>query len=123
MVKREKPSARRVPISRVRCETMAYMVFIAPKTAPMPITIPTKAARIFKHRAEIAGLVFVVFALRFGLHLHLRIGAQVLVEGADARPGWSSARSATRIRRCGSPPDRVRCSRPTSRSRTSCRRR
>ena len=44
MLKREKPSARSVPISRVRCDTMAYMVFIAPNTAPMPITMATNEA-------------------------------------------------------------------------------
>ena len=40
--RREKPSARSVPISRVRDATIAYMVFIAPNTAPMPITKATK---------------------------------------------------------------------------------
>ena len=34
---REKPSARRVPISRVRAATIAYIVFMAPNTAPMPM--------------------------------------------------------------------------------------
>ena len=45
MLRREKPSARRVPISRVRAATIAYMVFMAPNTAPMPITTETKTAR------------------------------------------------------------------------------
>ena len=42
---RENPSARSVPISRVRAATIAYMVFIAPKMAPTPITIATNPAR------------------------------------------------------------------------------
>lgn len=33
---REKPSARSVPISAVRDCTAAYIVFVAPKTAPTP---------------------------------------------------------------------------------------
>ena len=33
------PRARSVAISRVRSETAEYIVFNAPKTAPMPITI------------------------------------------------------------------------------------
>ena len=44
MLRRENPIARSVPISRVRAATMAYMVFIAPKTAPTPITTDTKVA-------------------------------------------------------------------------------
>ncbi len=44
MLRREKPSARRVPISRVRAATIAYMVFMAPNTAPPPITTETKTA-------------------------------------------------------------------------------
>ncbi len=44
MLMREKPSARRVPISRVRAATIPYIVFIAPKTAPMPMTTATKPA-------------------------------------------------------------------------------
>ena len=42
---RENPSARSVPISRVRAATSAYIVFIAPKIAPMPMMMPTKIAR------------------------------------------------------------------------------
>ena len=34
-----------MPISRVRAETMPYIVFIAPNTAPMPMTTATKPAR------------------------------------------------------------------------------
>ena len=34
-----------MPISRVRAATIAYMVLIAPNTAPMPITKATKLAR------------------------------------------------------------------------------
>ena len=45
MLMREKPSARSVPISRVRAATMPYIVFIAPNTAPMPMTTATKLAR------------------------------------------------------------------------------
>ena len=45
MLRREKPRARRVPISRVRAATMAYIVFMAPKTAPMPMTTETNTAR------------------------------------------------------------------------------
>ncbi len=41
---REKPSARSVPISRVRADTSAYIVFIAPNTAPMPMMTPTNSA-------------------------------------------------------------------------------
>ena len=41
---REKPSARRVPISAVRDATLAYIVIIAPMTAPiekmMEIVVP-----------------------------------------------------------------------------------
>ena len=33
---REKPIARSVPISAVRAWTAAYIVFVAPKTAPIP---------------------------------------------------------------------------------------
>ena len=44
--RREKPSARSVPISRVREATRPYIVFIAPKMAPMPITTPTNTASI-----------------------------------------------------------------------------
>ena len=44
--RREKPRARSVPISRVRAATIAYMVFIAPKTAPIPMTKATKVARL-----------------------------------------------------------------------------
>src|SRR5262249_46053708 len=40
--RREKPIARRVPISRVRLETWAYIVFMAPKAAPMAVKIPTR---------------------------------------------------------------------------------
>ena len=43
--RREKPSARSVPISRVRDATSPYIVFMAPNTAPMPITTPTNTAR------------------------------------------------------------------------------
>ncbi len=46
MDRREKPRARRVPISRVRAATIAYMVFMAPKTAPTPMTKATKVARL-----------------------------------------------------------------------------
>ncbi len=46
--KREKPSARSVPISRVREATIAYMVFMAPNTAPTPMTKATKAARALR---------------------------------------------------------------------------
>ncbi len=42
MLRREKPRARRVPISRVRAATIAYIVFMAPNTAPMPMTTETK---------------------------------------------------------------------------------
>ena len=45
MLRREKPSARSVAISRVRCATTAYIVFMAPKTAPIPITMATNSAR------------------------------------------------------------------------------
>ena len=44
--RREKPIARRVPISRMRAETCAYIVFIAPKDAPMAVKTPTRIARI-----------------------------------------------------------------------------
>ena len=37
MLARENPRARRVPISRVRAATIAYMVFTAPNTAPIPM--------------------------------------------------------------------------------------
>src|SRR5262245_20640415 len=39
--RREKPIARRVPISRVRAETCAYIVFIAPNEAPIAVKSPT----------------------------------------------------------------------------------
>ena len=42
--RREKPIARSVPISRVRAETCAYMVFIAPKAAPIAVKKPTMNA-------------------------------------------------------------------------------
>ncbi len=42
--RREKPIARSVPISRVRAETCAYIVFIAPKAAPIAVKIPTMKA-------------------------------------------------------------------------------
>ncbi len=45
MARREKPSARSVTISRVRAATIAYIVFMVPKTAPTPMTRATKAAR------------------------------------------------------------------------------
>ena len=44
MERREKPSARSVPISRVRAATIAYMVFMAPNTAPMPMITATNVA-------------------------------------------------------------------------------
>ncbi len=44
-LRREKPRARRVPISRVRAATIAYRVFMAPKTAPMAIVNDTKLTR------------------------------------------------------------------------------
>ena len=37
-----KPSARRVAISRARAATAEYIVFSAPKTAPMAITKATR---------------------------------------------------------------------------------
>ena len=42
---RENPSARSVAISRVRAATAAYIVFIAPKQAPIAMTMPTKKPR------------------------------------------------------------------------------
>ncbi len=45
MLARENPSARSVPISRVRAATMAFMVLTAPNTAPIPITTETNPAR------------------------------------------------------------------------------
>ena len=44
MLVREKPRARSVAISRVRWATTAYMVFIAPNTAPTAITTATNSA-------------------------------------------------------------------------------
>jgi hypothetical protein len=44
MLTLENPSARSVPISRVRAATSAYIVFMAPSTAPMPITMATNTA-------------------------------------------------------------------------------
>ena len=43
-----KPIARNVPISRVRAETCAYIVFIAPKAAPTAVKTPTRIASTFK---------------------------------------------------------------------------
>ena len=43
--RRENPIARSVPISRVRAETCAYIVFIAPKEAPIAVITPTRIAR------------------------------------------------------------------------------
>ena len=42
--RRENPIARRVPISRVRADTWAYIVFIAPNEAPIAVKIPTRTA-------------------------------------------------------------------------------
>jgi len=42
---RPKPRARRVAISRVRADTAAYIVFMAPKQAPIAMTTPTKRPR------------------------------------------------------------------------------
>ena len=52
IARRENPSARRVPISRVRAATTAYMVFMAPKTAPIPMMMATKVARPRRIRAS-----------------------------------------------------------------------
>ena len=43
--RRENPSARSVPISRVRADTCAYIVFIAPNEAPIAVKTPTRKAR------------------------------------------------------------------------------
>ena len=42
MLPREKPSTRRVPISRARRDTAAYMVFMAAKLLPIAIMMETK---------------------------------------------------------------------------------
>ena len=60
---REKPSARSVPISRVRAATSAYIVFIAPNTAPMPMMTPTNSARAVSVVAVWPGLLLVVLQL------------------------------------------------------------
>ena len=85
IARREKPSARSVPISRVRAATIAYIVFMAPNTAPMPMTTATKLASALQHAGERAGLVLVVLALLDGLELHLRLGPDPLVERGDVR--------------------------------------
>ncbi|PYQ42349.1 MAG: hypothetical protein DMF77_13170 [Acidobacteria bacterium] len=44
IARRENPRARRVPISRVRAATIAYIVFMVPNTAPRPMTTATRLA-------------------------------------------------------------------------------
>jgi hypothetical protein len=50
--RRENPRARRVPISRVRADTIAYMVFMAPNTAPKPMMIETNRASFLRMSAS-----------------------------------------------------------------------
>ena len=83
MLAREKPSARSVPISRVRAETMPYIVFIAPNTAPMPMTTATKPARPSSALDTPPGLAPRRSPARHQLHLHRRIAPQVIVERHD----------------------------------------
>ena len=82
MLMREKPSARSVPISRVRAETMPCIVFIAPNTAPMPMTTDTNPARPSSAR-ETRRPGPRRTPARSQLDLHRRIAPQVIVERLD----------------------------------------
>ena len=84
-LRRRKPSARSVPISRVRAETIAYIVFIAPNTAPTPMTRPTKRGQREDAGRDAVRLLLVERALLLDLHPDLRVALQLLVERGQRR--------------------------------------
>src|SRR5712692_3400922 len=85
MLRREKPIARSVPISRVRAATIAYIVLSAPKTAPSPMMIDTKATRNSSVPARPPDWSSEVLLPRHRPELHLGAAANQPVEALHRR--------------------------------------
>ena len=74
---REKPSTRKVPTSRARRATAAYIVFIAAKQLPTAMMTATKVPRNPMGAAD-DHLRVVVFLLRDGIDIETLIGLEII---------------------------------------------
>ena len=83
-----------VAISRERSATAEYIVFSAPKTAPMPMTTATMRADHRDERGQLPRLLRVVVDLAVHLHGEARIGGERVLEPVSAS-GRRSSRTVT----------------------------